>query len=39
MAAVGEGGRVKNIQGDAELEEELKAAGEKLVVVDFFVQW
>ena len=30
---------MKNIQSDAELEDELKAAGEKLVVVDFFAQW
>ena len=39
MAAVGEEGRVKNIQSDAELEEALKEAGEKLVVVDFFAPW
>ena len=39
MAAVGEGERAKNIQSDSELEEVLKEAGEKLVVVDFFAPW
>ena len=37
--AAGGGGRMKNVVSDAEFQMELIAAGEQLVVVDFFATW
>ena len=37
--AAGGGGRIKNVVSDAEFQMELIAAGEQLVVVDFFATW